>query len=217
MPSENLDPAPAQQAQEIVTLTHLERGISKWREQRGWPADFHNSLYGELHERLEQSDFLDFVVRQLSAWRALRPTSQAEIIGRINERLEAFNCEFLKLWEKQPQRGLTLDAVEWAELEPLFAIATDIKPSGSQVFGSKFCHFLFPGAYPARDNVFTGLDPSEPYAAYWTRCAIGWRDSAERDRLVTTLRKAMGVKPVDWYPWGTKIGELCHAGARAGI
>ena len=99
--------------------------------------------------------------------------------------------------------------------EPLFRIAADFKPSGSDVFGSKFCHLLFPGAYPVRDNAFTGPDRREPYAAYWSRCACGWRESCERDVLVKTLRVAMDVEPVAWYPWGTKIAELCQAGARA--
>ena len=102
-----------------------------------------------------------------------------------------------------------------SELTEMFDMAKEIKGTDSPVFASKLCHFMLPSAFPVTDNTMLGRWGRD-YWAYWQRCADGWRGCPDRELLKRELGKRIPGGAAPCYPWGTKIGELCHWGARPG-
>jgi hypothetical protein len=115
------------------------------------------------------------IVDRLSQWRATRGYTKAAIMGRGVQRLGGIAEQFAKLMMKSPTTEPSIaDAhLNWEDVSRLFDLASEIKPvkSGSGVFPSKMCHFLFPKLFPPMDNEVTGLSE---YELYWRGMKDAW-------------------------------------------
>jgi hypothetical protein len=68
-----------------LTMREFGDGIAYWRDSTRWPADFHNAFYGRLADQNPHGEFAvewwETFSRHLSAWKAIRPASTAELTG----------------------------------------------------------------------------------------------------------------------------------------
>jgi hypothetical protein len=212
---ENPWPAPAPEGGTIVTLAHLRAGIQRWFSKcPPWPTDFHNAFYQALQALRDNGELSwDYLVDQLASWSAVRPYSKEAIYQLGLPHLDNLTQNMGVLVAGHGGRIPDLNNVRWSDLQPLFAVASQIKPSDSPVFAGKLCHFLLPNSYPVADNELVGID-REDYRSYWLRCAYGWTFSTQQNDLIAELRSAMTSAAIADYPWSAKITELCHIGVR---
>jgi hypothetical protein len=100
--------------------------------------------------------------------------------------------------------------LNWERVEPLFALATSIKP-GTPVFPSKMCHFIFPKLFIVVDHEATGVFE---YEFYWRGMKDEWNRFREKERAIDTIRRTVeSDRPLHpMYPVETKIKELCQIG-----
>jgi hypothetical protein len=123
------------------------------------------------------------------------------------------SAEFNRLYDG-PTEALHLKTTSWTQLKALYSIAHAIKGVSSPVFGSKLCHFLAPDAYIIIDRDVVGLETDE-YNDYWHYCHEQWKSASSKDELKSTLQAAMPTEAVLYFPWSTKITELCIIGRKA--
>src|SRR3712207_3413966 len=66
-------------------MREFEDGVAYWRDSTRGPADFHNAFYGRLADQNPHGKFTvewrETFSRHLSAWKAIRPASTAELTG----------------------------------------------------------------------------------------------------------------------------------------
>lgn len=214
----------AQQDANPVTLENLQRGIdqlfARHNEQRKpsegrW--DFHNNLYCRLEDHRGRGldhEFWNFLVDELSRWKAIRGKSKHTKPAIRDTGLKRFpelqHC-FYGLAGKATNDLRTIETLDWADVEPLFKVAGQIKEVSSPTFASKLCHFLVPGAYFVTDSKL--VKPGwKTYQPYWEACRAAWLRQSNKQALKDALRSSMPVNciPCATYPWPTKITELCQ-------
>ncbi len=200
----------------IVTEVNLEAGINVWR-RRKWDDDFHNCLYKKLMQL--KSGGLDRnwwhgIVDELSIWKAIRPLPKADIYLRGIDYLGQFQVEYDRILRVTNKHEPEMTTISWETLSSLYTVASSIKNVSSPVFGSKLCHFLLPNAFPVIDNEAIGLNRT--YADYWDYCKTQWVNCGEKQELINNLRQKIQEKVqgkvVEYYPWSTKLTELCIIG-----
>jgi len=204
----------------ILTIDNLRTGLRVWFDSKPkWGKDIINAQYYEIYDGVRSGGVTEqwwtATVDRLSQWRATRGYTKAAIRGRGSQRLGAIAEQFAKLRMKSPATEPSIaDAdLNWEDLTRLFDLASEIKPvkSGSGVFPSKMCHFLFPKLFPPMDNEVTGLSE---YELYWRGMKDAWRgfkDKAEARTIITeAIRSDQPLHPD--YPFETKTMELSHMG-----
>lgn len=211
-----------------VTLDNLQTGIdqvfTRLKEQ-GRPSKgswmFHNDLYCRLEEHrvrgLDQR-FWDFLVDKLWEWKAIRGTSvhtKNYIHDEGQKRFPELQSCFARLAGNEANNLPTIEMLGWAEVEPLFKIAAQIKGVSSPTFASKLCHFLVPGAYFVTDGTLVKRGWSD-YRQYWEECRVAWLKQSEKQSLKDLLKRNMPYNciPCATYPWPTKITEICQFDVR---
>ncbi|MBI3469364.1 MAG: hypothetical protein HY000_40700 [Planctomycetes bacterium] len=205
-----------------VTLVNLRHGIRErldYVQNKGkskgdeWP---HNELYRELERHRTRGldeEFWDFLVDTLTKWSAIRGTEEhtKEAIHTEGlKRLPELRRCFYRLARNGNSKLPTVETVEWADVEPLFNVAWQVKKckNNSPVFASKLCHFLVPSAYFIFDNTLVKPGWNE-YRDYWEDCRRAWLDRSDKQALRPELRKKI-PDPCSTFPWPTKITELCQ-------
>ncbi|MGN9764281.1 hypothetical protein ACTMS2_03820 [Micromonospora sp. SD12] len=197
-------------------------GVRWWQTKTNWPNDFHNSDYEVLAAQNPDGDFRDnwwagFLPR-LTAWKALRPLSQADVTDRLHEHRD----DLTRTWHQAcaPIKDLDITGVTWDQVRTFPEVAARIKPtkSGSAVFPSKFCHFLLPRIFPVFDNAAVG--GSRTFEAYFNLIKTTWEatPAALQAELVAELSQLIedhGRGPLyEGFPMATKITELALIGSR---
>lgn len=201
----------------ILTTTNLVAGIVKWKKKNKWDRDFHNNLYKEL--RLLKANGLNGkwwagVIDHLSSWRAIRPYPKLEIYERGKGYLGELQKKYLTVLELTRNEEPDNEITSWETLSGLFRIAAKIKYTMpfSPVFASKLCHFIFPGAYSVVDSDFVGIN--RDYKQHWVFCSTQWNDCRVQQELISVLHSEIRGEVFEYYPWSTKITELCIAGKK---
>lgn len=199
----------------IFTNTHLLAGIRKFKENQNWDKDFHNGLYRKL--RLWRANGLDQnwwrkIIDVLWNWRAIRPNSKSEIFENGKVHLNELQAEYLTILEVMGNEEPLMADLSWETLSGLFTVAAEIKYTMpfSPVFPSKLCHFIFPNAYPVMDRKMIGI--STRYSQHWDFCKDQWINCTGKQELVSILRNEVKDNVFEYYPWSTKITELCLSG-----
>ena len=83
----------------------------------------------------------------------------------------------------------------------------------SPVFASKLGHFIFPKVFIVMDRLGTEV---MPYDYYWQGMTNEWNLFADKQTAIALLKDEIeknasrDVHP--YYPFETKIMELCHVG-----
>jgi hypothetical protein len=197
----------------ILTLENLHAGISWWGAR--WDLDLMNADYFAIYEARANGfteSWWSATVATLSRWQAYRgpkpPNRKEEITKRGLDELTHLASEYSKLVEGSRSEPCIAD-LHWEEVEPMFTIAFGIKPS--YVFAGKMCHCLLPKAFLVMDNVATGVSQ---YEIYWRGMRNAWSRFNDKEEARTVLGNAIVSEgPVhQWYPFETKIMELCHIG-----
>ena len=106
-----------------------------------------------------------------------------------------------------------LDTCEWEHVAGLYEVAASIKGLSTPVFGSKLCHFILPDVFPVIDWDFIGVS-ADDYRGYWEFCKTEWTSCQDRKSLVAVLSPCIESKYQHYFPWSTKITELCIAGSK---
>lgn len=197
-------------------------GVRWWRTKTSWPNDFHNSDYEVLAAQNPHGDFRDswwagFLPR-LTAWKALRPLSQADVTGLFTEHRD----ELSQAWHQvcAPVKDLDITGVTWDQVRTFPEVVAWLKPtrSGSAVFPSKFCHFLLPRIFPVFDNAAVG--GSRTYETYFNLVKGSWGATpaalqAELEAELSEIIEGCGRSPLcEGFPMVTKIVELALIGRR---
>lgn len=93
-------------------------GVQWWLTKTGWPRDFHNADYEVLATQNPDGAFQDgwwagFLPR-LSAWRALRPFSRAEVTAL----LAANRDDLTRAWQQAcgPVKDKDITGVTWDQV-----------------------------------------------------------------------------------------------------
>ena len=203
-----------------VTPSNLRRGIHRlfrYHDEKHKPSkgrwEFHNEMYLKLesHRSSELTEaFWNVLVDELWSWKAIRPASKSQVreagLRYLAELRRCFS-QLVRTDEILP----SLDSVEWRNVEPLYLVASQIKPTiaSKPMFASKLCHFLVPSVYFVTDGKLAkaGLGG---YRSYWEACRSAWLNRSPADGLEVILREEMPCQPCDTFPWPTKITELCQ-------
>jgi hypothetical protein len=203
----------------IITIDNLRTGLLVWFESKPkWGKDILNALYYEIYEVRSAGateQWWTATVDRLCQWRAHRGSSKAAIRDRGLQRLDEIADQFSKLTKKNPATEPSIaDAdLNWEDVARLFDLASEIKPvkSGSGVFPSKLCHFLFPKVFPPMDNEVTGLSE---YELYWRGMKDAWcrfKNKVEAMSIIAeSIESDQRIHPL--YPFETKTMELSHMG-----
>ncbi len=159
-----------------LTVREFENGVAYWRDRTRWPADFHNAFYSRLADQNPHGKFTvawwETFSRHLSAWKAIRPTSTAQLTGNTVTAFPALR----DVWNDHcaPVAGLDIHEVRWAQVEKFPAIVGSFKRTGplgkpvrSPVFTAKFCHFTLPAVFPPVDGAVMGLPFGIRYQAHF--------------------------------------------------
>jgi hypothetical protein len=201
----------------LLNQANLEAGVAYWRKTKPkWGPDFHNGDYRKFYSRQQKGfdqEWWEWMVGELRAWQASRPKSNDYIYGRGRGRLQQLQVERDRIVCAIHPKRPTLENTDWALVSPLYLCAKAIKGVGSPVFGSKLCHFILPNAFPIIDGEVISFQNNE-YARYWDFCRREWLDCQVKQALEALLRKEIGGGIVEYYPWSTKITELCIIGQR---
>jgi hypothetical protein len=201
----------------IITLGNLRGGIQWWRKNN-WPADMHNTDYGDFYtERsiVATGTWWDTTVDRLWEWGAIRspnpPNSKPAIKARGQILLSAIARRHTQIIASSATEPSITD-LSWEDVAPLFALVFAIKRgnNNSPVFASKMCHFLFPKLFVVMDT--TATDTFE-YEFYWRGMKDEWSRFNEKARAYAMLTQAIGSgNPHALYPYETKIMELSSIG-----
>jgi len=197
----------------IVTLPNLREGIQWWLNN-GWPPDMHNNDYHALYamrSTVATRAWWTATVDRLSAWRANRPMSKAEIKARGQNRLSLITRQHSQILQSSPSAEPSITNLQWQDVAPLFDLAFGIKGVKSPVFACKMCHFLFPKLFVVMDNTATGIFE---YEFYWRGMQDEWsrfgQKAAAKNVLTQAIQSTQPIHPA--YPYETKIMDLCHIG-----
>jgi hypothetical protein len=151
----------------IINLDNLKSGLQWWRK-RDWPQDIHNADYYDIYNTRAAGPTEEWwraTVDRLSQWRAYRgpkpPNTKADISARGTRNLVGITSQYWKLIASTGTEP-SIAYLNWEDVAPLFAIASDIKPV-SPVFAGKMCHFLFPRLFIVMDNLATSVFDYEFY------------------------------------------------------
>lgn len=200
----------------IISLHNLRVGL-KWWHQNGWPSDMHNSDYADLYAQrstVGTGPWWSKTVDRLWDWKAIRnrtpPNSKADILNRGQSRLGAiakWHAEIIARCTGEP----SIANLSWEDVAPLFALAYGIKRGNHPVFASKMCHFMFPRVFVVMDHSVTG---TFEYEFYWRGMKAEWGRLAKKAEACYILTNAIQSKKgiFIFYPYETKIMELCHIG-----
>ncbi len=197
-----------------VNQENLQRGIRWWLSETNWDKDFHNNFYKSMFQlgSVNRSTW-NTLVDELVSWSAIRPVPKDEITKNGFRHIEKIDSLIRQLMEKHDLGNSDFTQVEWAEILELFQVANSIKNSSSPMFGSKLCHFILPKFFPIYDSVVGERVGTTDYRVYWELCREGWLNCVERDELILILQNQIGDKIHIYYPWASKITELCcHGG-----
>jgi hypothetical protein len=200
----------------FVNLENLKVGIRKFREQKNFPDDFHNSLYATLLEKKKagiDENCWDYLIDVLAQWRALRPFSKQSIRIKSQPWLPEIQRNYSRILSEQENEP-QITAWEWEQIKGLFDAAYKIKGNDSPVFASKLCHFLFPALYPVADRALINIQRST-YQVYWMNSKLGWISCLDKDQLQKELQGNIHGAIIPSYPWITKITELCYIGSQS--
>lgn len=202
----------------LVNLVNLRRGIEhlfKYRKDRNRSGrgvwEFHDPLYRELKLRANNGiseSFWRFLVDELTHWRAIRPRTKQWIFDQGIRKLPQLKRHYQRILDLHDGPEQSIEVMNWSELNELFSIAAEIKDVASPVFASKLCHFLLPPAFPVLDNTLVRSN-WKTYEQYWSFCKNEWLGCTQKDILIAELQREMPTSPCSFYPWATKITELC--------
>lgn len=202
-----------------LTIQEFENGVAYWKDQTTWPDDFHNRFYARLAAESPNGQFtaawwMPFL-KHLTAWRANRPVSGATLTANALPALPALTAA----WEQccAPYLDLDIADVTWAQVSGFPAAVGPIKPGGSPVFTSKFCHFLAPQIFPVIDNEAMGI-PFRTYEAYFEAVRAEWAATTvtvQRD-LQGALTSLISPPLAPNYGLTNKLVELSLIGRRHG-
>lgn len=181
-----------------------------------WPRDFHYSLYQELTNQLQDgvnTQFWEYIVPILSGWKAIRPKSRRFISQQGLQALENVNKTRMAILKSEDGTSPSIEYRDWHQVKSLFEIAVSIKDVNSPVFASKLCHFLLPNVYPVADREVININ-NHTYKEYWKQCKQGWISCECKEDLIDILLEKINPQssPYVYYPWATKITELCYMG-----
>jgi hypothetical protein len=201
----------------IISLHNLRVGL-KWWHQNGWPADLHDSDYRDLYAQrgtVGTGPWWTKTVDRLWDWKAIRnripPNTKAEIRNRGQSRLPAIAKWHADIIARSTGQQPSITNLNWEDVAPLFALAYGIKRGKHPVFACKMCHFMFPHAFVVMDHEVTG---TFEYEFYWRGMKTEWdrfTKKMEAAHMVTNaIQSRNGV--FIYYPYETKIMELCHIG-----
>jgi hypothetical protein len=187
----------------------------------GWPVDMHNADYCDMYaERpaVSTGPWWTATVNRLWDWGAIRspkpPNTKAAINVRGQSCLIAIAAQHAKIIASSATEPSITD-LSWGDVAPLFALVSRIKGGKSPVFACKMCHFLFPKLFVVMDNTATGIFE---YEFYWRGMKDEWGRFRPKAGAHNLLTKAIrSSKPVHaFYPYETKIMDLCHIGYNHG-
>jgi hypothetical protein len=190
--------------------------MEEWISRPGWPADFHAPLYrilAELKSGGLSPECWRHIVDHLASWRATRPLTKAAIVQRGTPVLGKLAQEAEAIINASRPQPPNLDTCKWEQVAGLYEVASWIKGLSTPVFGSKLCHFILPDAFPVIDWDFIGVSVAG-YQPYWELCKREWISCQNRQSLVAVLSARIQPRDAPFFPWSTKITELCIAGSR---
>jgi hypothetical protein len=201
----------------IISFDNLKAGIKWWKEYK-WGNDLLNAEYYDIYAPREggvTEKWWAATVERLTLWHAYRgrkpPNTKAQIMQGGKDRLNEIAAQYTRLVRACAEEP-SIAYLCWEDVEPLFAIASSIKPR-SPVFAGKMCHFLFPKLFTVMDNWATGVFE---YEFYWRGMKDEWGrfdGKTQAKSLLTEAIKSKSKKPLhDLYPFETKIMELRHVG-----
>jgi hypothetical protein len=200
----------------IISLHNLKVGL-KWWHQNGWPPDMHDADYRDLYAQrstVGSNAWWSKTVDRLWDWSAIRsptpPNSKPEILSRGQSRLGMIAKWHAAIIERSTGEPTILD-LDWEDVAPLFALAYGIKRGNHPVFASKMCHFMFPNLFVVMDHTVTG---TFEYEFYWRGMKAEWNRFSKKTEacwiLTNSIQTDNGI--FIYYPYETKIMELCHIG-----
>ncbi len=191
----------------ILTPDNLKRGMDLFLDRKGWPEDFHASLYTHLAEIQNDrfsNEWWDEIVDLLWEWRAIRPRTKDFIHQRGKPQLAKMRKSLQNI------KAQDIKTCEWDSVADLFNAAHEIKNVHSPVLASKLCHFILPAIFPIFDN--EALDfPIPCYQYYWNYCRKQWLECDNKKQLKEILRPHLNQDGEN-YPWAVRIIELCIIG-----
>lgn len=200
----------------MVNEENLRLGIQIFNN-RNWTEDLHNCFYLETEERFNEylntnnhTIFWDYIVNNLSKWKALRGKkhfTKQILFDKLREQNNLLRTNI----NGTIHLNNSFENCEWNNLQDLFEFAKTLKDVRSPVFASKFCHFLFPNLFIVKDNALVGTRNN--YENYWSNCKNGWLNCPTKELLIQILSEEI-VNPIPNYPYATKIAELCYIGSR---
>jgi hypothetical protein len=211
-----------QDGQGMFAMRELEAGVKAW-VKRGWPKDFHNSLYQWLATLDPNGEFTmdwwDRLYPTLRAWRATRPFPRSLLTARFAQRAEAIRAA----WQAScaPRASLNIETVRWEQVADFANVVAGIKPTLSPVFRSKLCHFRLPTVFPVVDRTTLGPWSRLSYRDYYLSVQKEWRDTPDEVRveLIAYLKGqisdhigATRATVYSGFPWACKIIELRRVG-----
>jgi hypothetical protein len=205
----------------ILSLENLDCGVRWWiNTVPKWGPDLVNSEYVEIF-RARDTGITEWwwkeTVDRLWDWRAIRsprpPNSKQQIFGSGVTNLVQIDSIISGI-RSYARNEPSITDVSWEQIAPLFDVAFRLKcgekKSGSPVFASKMCHFIFPDVFPVVDNLATGYFD---YEFYWRGMKDEWLRFLDKDRAILKIRDQLKDYAVhECYPFKTKIIELCHIG-----
>ena len=190
-----------------VTLTQQEfaNGLAYWRDRTRWPADLHNAYYGELAGQNPNGKF-DLAwwrtfSRHLTAWKAVRPMSAAELTSRTTSEFESLTQAWQQCCAPFADQSNIAD-VEWVQAAGWVEVVAAIKPVRSPVFSSKFSHFLLPQVYPVVDGAVMGMPFGASYQSHFDGVRNEWATTpvSTQNDLRAELFSAIGSSPSGQLP-----------------
>jgi hypothetical protein len=199
-----------------LTLKELQDGVAYWTTSTPWPKDLHNAFYGRLGAENPNGDFdaawWRACLRHLTAWRANRPLSKAELTGNF----ERERAELATTWQRccAPLTDQDICDVSWEQVADWLTVVGRIKPTRSPVFTSKFAHFLLPAVFPVVDQAVMGRPFGSSYRAHFQGVQHEWETTPAdvREELRAGLTAHIAEPPTQGYPVVTKITEVCLIG-----
>ena len=206
---------------DILTKANLVAGIQEWKNRKPkW--GFQNDLYKKL-QQLEANglnqEWWQSIIDELWNWRAIRPSSKTTVRQKGLGCLRRLDAEYDRILRTTGEQKPNLETVSWEMLSGLYEVARSIKrlKHPSPVFGSKLCHFILPNAFPVVDREMIGIGCD--YGDYWNDCSTQWAACTRKQELAQYLERAIESeikgRVTEYYPWATKVTELCITGLPA--
>jgi len=203
-----------------LSLENLKQGMKWWQQKSGWPGDYLNDEYYKIYQDCAgglTEQWLTVTVDRLAKWSATRSSkpgnTKAKFLVLLKAKLPNFRTEYQRILDLQEIEP-SINTVSWQDIDTLYRMMATTK-NGSPVFASKLGHFMFPNVFIVMDNRATGV---MTYDYYWQGIVNEWRLFADKTIAINLLKTEIGKKASqtshDYYPYETKIMELCQVGEK---